>query len=118
MMNQLNKIFLLFLGLIMFGCTHNYEPVISQILADPNPASEGSSVTFICNASDDDDSSALKNESLNYTWYAAVGEIVSENLDNTATWIAPNEPGNYSISCRVSDESDGVDIGTIEVVVQ
>ena len=109
---------ILFIGITVPGCIHNYEPVISLISAEPNPVSQGGIVSLICNASDDDDSSILKNESLSFVWFAAVGEIVSEDSDNTATWTAPQEPGEYSISCSVSDESDGLDIGTIEIIVQ
>ena len=118
MKNILLVLPILLIGITGSGCIHNYEPVISLISAEPNPVSQGGIVSLICNASDDDDSSILKNESLSYVWYAAVGEIVSEDSDNTATWTAPQEPGEYSISCSVSDESDGLDIGTIEIIVQ
>ena len=100
------------------SCIHNYEPVITSISATPNPVNPGGIVTLTCSASDDDDSSILKSESLSYYWYAAVGEIISEESDNNATWTAPQEPGKYSISCSVSDENDGLDIATIEIVVE
>ena len=66
------------------GCIHNYDPVISLISAEPNPVSKGGTVNLICKASDDDDSNRLKDDNLSYSWVAAVGEIVSEDLDNTA----------------------------------
>ena len=100
------------------SCIHNYEPVISSISADPNPVSPGGIVSLICKASDDDDSSILKSESLSYAWFSSVGEVVSEKSDNTAMWTAPLELGKYSISCSVTDESDGLDIATIEILVE
>ena len=106
------------LGLSAPGCTHNYEPIISTITADPNPVQPGGIVNLSCKASDDDESNLFREESLNYSWYAAYGDIVSENEDNTATWTAPEDPGIYSISCSVSDQSNGLDIATIEVTVE
>ena len=102
----------------LLSCIHNYEPVISSISAEPNPVSPGGIVSLICKASDDDDESILKSEGLSYTWFAANGEVISEESGNTATWTAPLDPGKYSISCSVTDESDGLDIATIEILVE
>ena len=109
---------LICLGLSVPGCIHNYEPIISSITADPNPVQPGGIVSLSCKASDDDDSSILKEESLSYSWFAANGDIVSENEDNTATWTAPEDPGIYSISCSVSDQYHGLDIASIDVTVE
>jgi len=105
-------------GLTVPGCIHNYEPIISSITANPNPVQSGGVVSLSCDASDDDDSSLLKEESLSYSWFAAYGNIVSENEDHIATWTAPDDPGKYSISCSVSDQYNGLDIATIEVTVE
>jgi len=106
--------------LIVFftSCLHNYEPVINSITAEPNPAQPGSIVNLICNATDDDESSMMKHESLEYAWSCAYGDIISEYSDNNATWIAPEQPGQYSISCIVTDQFNGMDIFTIEVTVE
>jgi hypothetical protein len=104
--------------LYIIGCTHNYEPVISSIVAEPNPVAAGDLVTLKCNASDDDASSTLKDEELTYEWYAASGEIVlGESLD-IASWTAPTQAGYYSITCKVTDQYSGSDIETINVEVQ
>ena len=52
----LKKTFLITLPYILFffGCTHNYEPVISSITADPNPVPAGGVVSLQCIAKDDD----------------------------------------------------------------
>ena len=109
---------ILMILLLITGCIHNYEPVIKSITADPNPVVPGGIVNLICNASDDDESSRLKEESLGYSWSAAYGEINSENEDNKATWTAPNILGDYSISCTVNDQYNGIDIFTIDISVQ
>ena len=109
---------ILMILLLITGCIHNYEPVIKSITADPNPVVPGGIVNLICNASDDDESSMLKNESLSYSWSAAYGQISSDNEDNNATWTAPDMMGEYSISCTVNDQFDGTDIFTIDITVQ
>ena len=109
---------ILIVFLVMVSCIHNYEPVIKSITADPNPVGSGGIVSLTCNASDDDESSKLKDESLSFSWSAAYGEIISENEDNTATWTAPNISGEYSISCTVNDQYNGIDIFTIDISVQ
>ena len=106
------------LALILSGCIHNYEPKIDSINADPNPAPIGSVVNLTCNASDNDESSMLKQESLNYSWSCAYGQITSEKNDNKATWVSPDIIGAYSISCTVADQYNGVDIYTIEIIVE
>ena len=103
---------------ITANCIRNYEPVINSISADPNPVSPGGIVNLTCSASDDDNSSINNNESLSYEWHAAVGEIIVGETSNIATWTAPTEPGLYSISCSVTDENYGLDIGTIEIIVE
>ena len=109
---------ILMILLLITGCIHNYEPVIKSITADPNPVSPGGIVSLTCNASDDDESSRLKEESLGYSWSAAYGEIISENEDNKATWTAPSLLGDYSISCTVNDQYNGIDIFTIDISVE
>ena len=104
--------------LLITGCIHNYEPVIKSITADPNPVAPGGIVNLICNASDDDESSRLKEEILDFSWSAAYGEIISENEDNKATWTAPYLLGDYSISCTVNDQYNGIDIFTIDISVE
>jgi len=116
----LKKTFLITLSyiLLFFGCTHNYEPVISSITADPNPVPVGGVVSLQCIAKDDDASSSLKDEELTYEWYAATGVVLyGESLD-LATWTAPEESGFYSITCKVMDQYNGTDISTISVEVQ
>lgn len=104
--------------ILLASCTHNYEPVINSIIADPNPVQINGLVVLVCNAKDDDTSSSLKDEELNYEWIAAVGDIIIEENLQIASWNAPSEPGFYSITCKVTDQYNGTDIETISVEVQ
>tara|TARA_B100000131_G_scaffold316197_1_gene355876 strand:- start:2209 stop:2568 length:360 start_codon:yes stop_codon:yes gene_type:complete len=116
--NKLSTLIFPIITILFSSCIHNYEPVIIQLSAEPNPAQQGDIINLSCIASDDDSSTLLKDENLSYEWFATTGEIISENLDNNARWTAPQESGKYSISCIVTDESGGLDISTIEVMVQ
>ena len=112
------KVLILLPYIFLTSCIRNYEPVISSILADPNPVPKGGVVVLTCNASDDDYSTRQKEEILTYEWFAAAGEITIGEPGNTATWTAPNESGLFSVSCSVTDEYYGLDIATIEITVE
>ena len=102
---------------IQSNCVHNYEPVISSIQAEPNPAPLNSVVSLTCKASDDDESRMMKKEINDYEWSLAYRQELSDNEDHNATWIAPDQPGEYSISCTVTDRFNGADIFTIDITV-
>ena len=118
-MIKLNILRILFcFGLLITSCAHNYEPTISSITADPNPVSPSEVVTLICNASDDDESNIFRDESLTYNWFAAFGKIEIGNEQHTVTWIAPEIPGIFSITCTVTDQNNGLDIATVDIAVE
>ena len=104
--------------ILITSCIRNYEPVISSILADPNPVPKGGVVNLTCTASDVDYSARQKAAILTYEWFAAAGEITIGEPGNIATWTAPNESGLFSVSCSVTDEYYGLDIATIEISVE
>lgn len=103
--------------ILFIGCVHNYEPVISQIIAEPNPVAIGGVVNLSCVVSDDDVSNMLKTERLKYKWDAAVGDITGAN-DSVATWQAPQDSGHFSITCIVEDMFNGLDISTVTIIVE
>ena len=109
--------FILFL-VFYVGCTHNYEPVIISIKADPNPVQLNGTVNLTCNAKDDDTSSSMKDEEISYEWFASIGEIQYGESPELAIWTAPSEAGYYSITCKVTDQYNGTDIETISLTVQ
>ena len=104
--------------IFIIGCGNNFEPEIDSISADPNPVVIGEIVTLNCFATDDDEPNLLKNESIDYTWFAAYGNIIPSESPDMVTWVAPQGSGEYSISCKVSDQYNGVDIATIEIIVK
>ncbi len=50
---------------------------------------------MICKANDDDESSMMKNESLDYSWSCAFGDIESPDNDQNAIWVAPDKPAPF-----------------------
>ena len=130
------KIIILFYFL---GCVHNYEPVITSLIGIPNPVNPGEVVYLSCVASDDDQSSMLKSDDLQFNWEAAIGEftvVIDSTIDTLVTgtdtsfnlntiqmdsvivWTAPEDSGYYSISCTVSDLFEGEDVYTINIKVE
>ena len=103
--------------LLIFSCSQNFEPNIESVTASPNPAQSGQRVLLKCIATDDDEGNILKNELLSYEWFASFGDL-SLNTGDTTSWIAPATPGNYSVTCKVSDQYNGMDILAINIVVE
>ena len=104
--------------MFIISCGTNFEPEINSISAEPNPVVSGETVTLNCFASDDDEPNILKNESIDYTWFTAYGNIIPSESPEMVTWLAPQDSVEYSISCKVSDQYNGVDIATIEITVE
>ncbi|MDX9695502.1 MAG: Ig-like domain-containing protein [Bacteroidales bacterium] len=73
----------------------NYPPTIISLSAATDSIAVNSSTTITCNATDQE------NDSLNYSW-STTGGTFSANA-STAEWIAPSIPGNYDVTCSVSD---------------
>ena len=117
-------------GLLTFNCVSNYEPVISEITADPNPVFMGGLVSLRCIASDEDESSILAKDSITYDWSASAGSfVVPDTIDyilhpSKIYWAAVDssgmetDTGYYTITCQVNDENNAVDILSIIVKVE
>jgi hypothetical protein len=123
--------FVLFIfALSTFNCISNYEPVISEITADPNPVVMGGLVSLRCIASDEDESSIRAKDSITYDWSASAGSfVVPETIDyilhpSKIYWAAVDssgmetDTGYYTITCQVNDENNAVDILSIIVKVE
>ena len=123
--------FVLFIfALSTFNCISNYEPVISEITADPNPVFIGGLVSLRCIASDEDESSIRAKDSITYDWSASAGSfVVPETIDyilhpSKTYWAAVDssgmetDTGYYTITCQVNDENNAVDILSIIVQVE
>ena len=117
-------------GLLTFNCVSNYEPVISEITADPNPVVMGGLVSLRCIASDEDESSIRAKDSITYDWSASAGSfVVPDTIDyilhpSKIYWAAVDssgmetDTGYYTITCQVNDENNAVDILSIIVKVE
>ena len=123
--------FVLFIfALSTFNCISNYEPVISEITADPNPVVMGGLVSLRCIASDEDESSIRAKDSITYDWSASAGSfVVPETIDyilhpSKTYWAAVDssgmetDTGYYTITCQVNDENNAVDILSIIIKVE
>lgn len=118
MIEQISKKVFIFALLTFFSCSQNFEPVIKSIIAEPNPVQINGIVNLTCEAIDDDAENILKEELLQYEWFAAYGGIIFNPEENTAIWTAPENPGEYSVTCSVSDQYNGLDIFSISITVQ
>ncbi len=86
----------------------NQSPVINELAADRDWVRPGETLLIGCVAED------LDADQLSYTWSAEGGTIVGQS--ETATWTAPEEQGEYSISVVVDDGYDGRATASLSVV--
>ncbi len=77
----------------------NNLPVIENLTTDCPRVRPSHSAIITCVASDPD------GDTLTYTWSAERGSISAE--DNIATWVAPSDYGNYTITVTVTDGRGG-----------
>ena len=100
------------LSFFQWDCVgNNTPPSIESIIASADSVAAGGSLLLICKATDEED------KKLNYLWDCSLGSINSPNENDSATWIAPDETGFFSISCEVSDNDNGSTIKTIDLKV-
>lgn len=73
----------------------NSAPRINKLTADPRKIDLGGQTEILCSAIDDE------NDNINYSWSSVYGLI--QGSGENIIWTAPNETGNYSIICTVTD---------------
>jgi len=104
------------LPFIFFSCNKdtltNDPPEIINLSADPGNVLFNENSVIICSAID------VNEDELLYEWEVTGGTFIGD--DSTIIWTAPGTPGNYTISCTVSDEfygfrSEDTESVTIEV---
>jgi hypothetical protein len=76
----------------------NHAPIISSLTADPPSIDINQTTSITCTASDED-----VGDTLTYTWTKNGGTFEGSTSGPTITWRAPSTPGNYTVSCEVSD---------------
>ena len=96
MKNILLSLSIIFIGIAIPSCIHNYEPVISTISAAPNPVSKGGTVNLICSASDDDNSSILNEvEKMHLDLYLMTKckhyAVIPSAFNWWGTWLSKND---------------------------
>jgi len=87
----------LLLTALFLSCSKNNPPVIESLFAVPDSVQPGESLELHCVATDIDD------DELTLTWYFQ-GTPLPE-----AVWLAPDDPGDYYVKIRVSDQTDIVE---------
>ncbi|TVQ15588.1 MAG: T9SS C-terminal target domain-containing protein [Balneolaceae bacterium] len=90
----------------------NAAPVISGMTAEPRKIDLGGTSTIECMATDDDDEDA----DLAYEWSAGDGSL--DGTGPVVEWTAPQNEGNYYITCLVSDPEGAGATDSIAVSVR
>jgi len=83
----------------------NHPPFISALITQPYTLEINNPSNLICYAADEDE------DMLHYIW-AASGGIISGDGPNI-TWTAPDQTGNYEITCEVIDSSGDKNIKSV-----
>ncbi len=86
----------------------NYPPRIKSLAASKNLLLVGDSTTVYCTAEDRDD------DTLSYNWSTEQG--ILKGAGSVVQWNAPDQIGNYTITCIIEDEGSYRD--TAEVFVE
>ena len=115
---------LLVAGLFLYGCDslcncdnaeENHAPILHEISLDPATVVVWDAIALTAVATDAD------GDSLQYVWATTGGELYHDHdystTSNPTRWTSPAEPGDYSISCTVSDGKE-IASKTLAVTVQ
>ena len=78
---------------------HNSDPVINTLQSEKDSVTTSGSCEVECIASDPDD------DSLTYTWSATAGTFSGTGA--VLYWVAPDIPGTYAITVKVTDSRGG-----------
>lgn len=97
-------------SLLIDGCTSgNQPPLISSFTASAERVNPSGSCQAECVAQDPD------GDKLSYTWSASGGSISGEG--SVITWTAPETPGDYTITVKVTDGRGGKARTQLTIVV-
>ena len=87
----------------------NHSPIISGLIARPSNLEMSQQSELTCYAADED------KDELYYSWISTGGTLLG-NAANV-TWIAPNQTGDYLVTCEVIDHRGGKDSRSVQLWV-
>jgi hypothetical protein len=87
----------------------NHSPIISGLIARPSNLEMSQQSELTCYAADED------KDELYYSWISTGGTLLG-NAANV-TWIAPNQTGDYLVTCEVIDHRGGEDSRSVQLWV-
>jgi hypothetical protein len=87
----------------------NRAPAITDLSASLKNVTPGGSTVLTCTANDPD------GDIVRYSWNASAGTVSGEG--NTVSWMAPNNTGDFGITCVASDGKGGEVKQTVTVTV-
>jgi len=87
----------------------NDPPVVQTITATPAEVMPGEQTALVCEA---DDPSWCQ-----YEWTCPAGRFDWGSTDSQTVWTAPSEPGEYEVTCTVTDDGGLTAAGTVSVAV-
>ncbi len=88
----------------------NHAPVIQTLSANRSYVLPNTTTTLSCTATDED------NDDLSFSWSAPDGGTLSGS-GNEVSWLSTDVPGEYTVSCVVTDPSLAADTATVQIVV-
>ena len=108
-----SSVILLIIILINTGCELlNTPPVIEKISARPDRIDTYDQSILMCEATDAD------GDGLTFSWYANNGAFLGGSQGDSVIWQAPNIPGRYAITVKVSDDYDFIKDSVIIIVAE
>ena len=87
----------------------NHPPVISGLVAQAYTLETNNRTNLTCYAADED------GDILHYIWMTTGGIIVGNGP--SISWVAPDQTGNYNITCEVIDSSGDKNIKSVQLFV-
>jgi len=107
---RLSLVALALCTILCSGCIqHNSYPVISSLHAGKDSVTPSGSCEVECIASDAD------GDSLTYAWSATGGTF--SGTGPVTYWVAPDIPGTYAITVKVTDDRGGESINSLSIEV-
>ena len=90
----------------------NRDPIIKNVIANPDQIGTQDTTTLSVEAEDPDD------DVLSFQWESPSGGQFVSNFGEEVQWIAPDFSGTFEIKVKVSDENGGKASGKVEVKVK